>query len=476
MAYPGSNRRLVAMLRRFVSEPTGSMMPIAAAVMLSLAGFSGLALDGARMIYAKDVLQKSLDAAGLAAGHAIDTADMAGDGAEFFDANVGASGGFLNDPALTMTVSSDNRVIDLMATATVDTTFMRLFGFDQVSLSAATQVTRETRGMELALVMDNTGSMRSGGKIAAMKSAALDLIDLVYGTDETNPNLWVSLVPYTATVNIGPQHNDWLTAAGQAQVGSTSFDPTAWKGCVMARDGTGDRADDVPSFDPFTPYYWEDSIDNDWITSSGFDLDESNGAQNEGRGPNLGCGPAITPLTAAKTTVTAAINEMLPWHRGGTASNLGLVWGWRTLSPGWRGLWGGSTPSTLPLDYNEPFMDKVIVVLTDGQNQFFDWQGGGPDGSDFTAYDRLHVFGFPDLGSARAELDARFATLCTDIKTEGVSIYAITFGGTPNSATQSLYRNCASNESFYYHAPNNDDLQEVFRAIGRQLSNLRLSQ
>lgn len=464
-------------LARFLSGQNGSMLPLAAAAMLSLAGFVGIAVDGARMVHGRDVLQKALDAAGLAAGHAAELSDMTGDGAAFFATNVAAGGSSLIDPTLDMTISADNSVITLSARADIDTTFMRLFGFDQVTVSAVTEVTRETRGMELALVMDNTGSMRSGGKIGAMKSAAQDLVEIVYGDDETNPNLWVSVIPYTATVNIGAGRTGWLTASGQGDVSGGSYNPTSWKGCVMARGGAGDRGDDTPDFDPFIPYFWEDSVDNDWVLSGGgFDLDETNGAQNDGRGPNLGCGPAITPLTAAKTTISAAIDEMLPWHRGGTASNLGLVWGWRTLSPSWRGLWGGATPTALPLDYDEPFMDKVIVVLTDGQNQFYDHQGGGPQGSDFTAYDRLEVFGFSSLNDARAELDSRFATLCQSIKDTGIIIYAITFGGTPNSSTQSLYRGCASRESFYYHAPDNDELQDVFRAIGRQLSNLRLSQ
>ncbi len=71
----------------------------------------------------------------------------------------------------------------------------------------------------------------------------------------------------------------------------------------------------------------------------------------------------------------AAIDEMGPWHRGGTMANLGLAWGWRVLSPEWRGLWGGDTPEELPLDYHTPNMHKVIILLTDGNNEWYDWPG-----------------------------------------------------------------------------------------------------
>ena len=63
---------------------------------------------------------------------------------------------------------------------------------------------------------------------------------------------------------------------------------------------------------------------------------------------------------------------MEPWRRGGTTGNLGLAWGWRTISPRWRGLWGGDTPTDMPLDYGTAYMDKVVVILTDGNNEFYD--------------------------------------------------------------------------------------------------------
>jgi len=464
-------------LRSFLAQRGGGALPLSAGMMLTLVGFTGIALDGARLIYAKDVLQRSLDSAGLAAGHALDADDMTADGQDFFDANVVAGGSILRNTNLSIVSSQDDRVLTLTATAEVESTFMSVFGFDTVSVSASTEVTRETRGMELALVMDNTGSMRGGGKIDAMKTAATALINSIFDGEEVHPNLWISVVPYTATVNMGSGRSAWLQTAEQGLLTDGSYGGTTWKGCTEARGGTGDRTDDPPAIDPFYVYLYEDASDNDWILSGGgFDIDESNGAQNNGTGPNLGCGPAITSLSQARSTALAAIAEMQPWHRGGTASNLGLVWGWRTLSPRWQGLWGGSTPADMPFGYDEPFMDKVIVILTDGQNQFYDHNGGGPDGSDYTAYDRLNIFGYSTLGQARQELDDRFAELCVSIKNAGIRIFTITFGSTPSSSTQSLYETCASNPGFYFHAPNNSELQTAFDAIGRQLSNLRLSQ
>lgn len=460
---------------KFFESQDGGTLPLAAMVMLSLVGFTGLALDGARVIYAKDVLQRSLDAGGLAAGHALELGDLETDGRDFFNANLAAGGSVLENPTLSIVTSDDDRIITLQATAQVEPTFMSVFGVGTVNISAQTEVTRETRGMELALVMDNTGSM-SGSKITAMKNAAQGMIDSLYGGELVIPNLWVSLVPYTATVNVGPDRVSWLNSAGQDRISEGDFRSETWKGCVMARSLIGDRNDAPPADDLFSIFFWEDSVDNDWIRSDGsLDVDSRQSAGNNGRGPNLGCGPAITSLTDSKATVTAAITEMQAWGRGGTTSNLGLVWGWRTLSPRWQGLWGGATPAEMPLAYDDPLIDKVIVVLTDGNNQFYDHNGGGPEGSDFTAYDRLHLFGYPTLSAGRDELNSRFATLCEDIKATGIQIFAITFGSGANGA-RSLYETCASNPGFYFHAPTNAELDNVFDTIGRQLSNLRLSQ
>ena len=47
----------------------------------------------------------------------------------------------------------------LEAEATLPTTFMRIFGQNQMEVSARSEITREMTGLEVALVLDVTGSM-----------------------------------------------------------------------------------------------------------------------------------------------------------------------------------------------------------------------------------------------------------------------------------------------------------------------------
>ncbi len=468
-------------------DERGSLVPAVAGAMMVLTGATGLTVDGARMFYVKDVLQKSLDSAGLAAGHALDIDNMESDAREFFEANIDAVGNIASSQSMNIAISEDNEVITLTAEATVDATFMSLFGFGQITVSASTEITRETRGMELVLVMDNTGSMRHSSKIDTMKEAATNLIETVYGDEETNTNLWVGVVPYITHVNVGNAHSAWLSEDGQTLV-DTGFPDTEWMGCLEARTDGLDETDTPPADEPFEPYYWADTDrtyierrerfsrgKNNWIDDEGsfeVTINEVNNGSNA-RGPNRGCGEQITPLVAEKTKVLDAIDDMAPWSFGGTATPMGLAWGWRVLSPRWRGLWSESQPH-LPVDYDTPFMDKVIVVLTDGKNEFIsDEVEFGR--SDYTAYGKIVDMGHTSIGDARDDLDDRFDRICANIKNDSVIIYSITFGSTPDSGVRTAFQNCATNPSFYFHAPTAASLESAFETIGRQLSNLRLS-
>jgi len=457
-------------------------MPLVASSVLMLTGVAGLTVDGSRMFLVKDVLQKSLDSAGLAAGHAMDVETMALDAQEFFNVNIAAVDNIVSARDMNITINDDNSLITLTATANVKASFTSLFGLSEITVSASTEISRETRGMELVLVMDNTGSMAGSGKMAAAKDAATQLVQLVYGDKETSSNLWVGVVPYVAHVNVGKHHEGWLSTAGQAKIDNGDFLPTEWKGCVLARNSGEDLTDTPPTEKPLDPWYWADEPnvpdrieENNWIDDDGDrSINEAN-SRRYAKGPNRGCAQPILSLVESKQKVLDSIDEMAPWSFGGTASPVGLVWGWRVLSAKWQGLWGADTPAELPLANDTNYMDKVLIVLTDGKNEFIRRYDSRLGGSDYTAYGTIEQWGYSTVYDARDELDNRFADICNNIKDDGIIIYGITFGSTPDSATRNAFEACASKPAFYFHAPSNGELQDVFDAIGRQLSNLRLS-
>ncbi len=515
---------LLYTLGKLLPDRRGAVAAFVAVGIVPLVGFVGLATDAGRGYMVKSKLHQALDSAGLAGGRAMLELDRDDDIVQFFEANfpVGYMGSDVTGP--TIDADESEGLLTLTATATVPTSFMQVLGFEDITVSARTVVHRAVRGMELALIMDNTGSMRSGGKIGAMRDAAHDLVDILYGEDDTVNDFWVALVPYAATVNIGADKTPWLAAYEpadylppawevstnyveddfasfdglpyQALTDNTGSQPDinpsdwqvltaiSWKGCVEARAAPFDQTDALPSAEAFTHQFWPTTMgvytpstgDNDWDWAN---IDETNGAQNDGLGPNLGCGPPITPLSASKTAVKDAIDDMQPWHRGGTMANLGLAWGWRVLSPTWQGMWGGATPAELPLSYDTPLMDKVAVILTDGVNQWYDWPTGLPNNpdADYTAYGRVSEgrLGTTNGGAATTEINARLLAVCNAMKSQGIIIFAITFQ-LNNTTTQDLYRSCATSPAHYFNSPSNDDLQDVFHEIGNELTNLRLAQ
>jgi hypothetical protein len=391
-------------------------------------------------------MSKALDSAGLASGRIALDDNAEATARSFFDANFGTDLGNVEVTDFDFVLDETQHFITLSAQATAPTYFMRVFGHNQLTVSARTVIERQTTGMELALVLDNTGSMSEDDKFENMQDAAYDLIDILYGEDDEIDNLWVSVVPFVASVNIGSSRTSWIKSGDRVFTNPTSWGSPSnkWKGCVLARAYPLDTDDTPPSGGKFSSYRWAVQTNR-----------------------NYACGAPILPLTASRATIDTALGKMAAAPMaGGTTSNLGLVWGWRTLSPRWRGLWGGSTPAELPLDYNTDQMAKVAVVLTDGQNQL--------------VYDHYTAYGFPsDLGFSKTSasigmLDDRMIEICDAMKAEGIKIYSIIFGPDPDEDTQDLFEDCASNPAMYYYAPTNADIAKAFRAIGGQLANLMI--
>jgi len=519
------------------------VLAITALVALPLTAGIGLSVDATRVMLVRSRLGTAIDAAALAGGRDMAvSAPAQSDGWKtevngMFWANFGQnptnpSIGFLGATVTGPTITQVNgTTVQVAAQAVVPTTFMQAIGIPSVTVSAANQAIRAQNGLEIALVLDNTGSMK-GDPIQAVRTAATELVNILYGHapddanasapgQDTQLNLWLSIVPFTAQVNVGNTRTDWL-AAGSYD--ANKYMNTRWKGCVMARitDNsqsvtanqvvpkgdmvTIDASDTPPTGSsglPFQPYLWSSTLnkykvggtsigDNDWSPSNITEDNQTNLPDNTAVGPNLGC-PAlpVMGLQASRDAAQGLISKMVAVFRGGTFINLGLQAGWWTLSPNWRGLWDSNYPK-LPLDYNTQNMQKVIVLMTDGNNEWYDWVGGAPgaapqnwpnDGdTDFAAFGRLKMnhMGLGDnitQANATTQINNIMIQMCTKIKNTGVKIYTILYnhGGVSND-TETLFKNCASGPQYYFLAPQASDLQTAFQAIGGQLTGVRLSQ
>ena len=576
----------------------GAIAAISAVVMVPVIGFAGLAIDLTRIWLLNARLKTAVDAASLVAARTMTSATRDADTRALFWANFNQNGwsrGYLGSTmANTQPVIqqvSDTR-IRVTATATVGTTLFSLINRSDTLVQETTLAEREGTGLELAIVLDQTSSMREAAtgfasKLAAAQSAVGTLLDTLYGTADIKRNLWVSVVPFARTINVGTGNANFLNTTNMP----AGWNIANWSGCVEARDGGQDITDISPATTAgrFRPYYYDSTYrrvgwvgntptnatalanggyaganactssnaynavtvrfggtdysvrycrgDNDWTNVFGLSTNSSNGnAYNPeydalvgyglsglgppvasgsiaplvnpspvaAAGPNRMCAQnAILPLTASRATIQAAVNAITaPVRSGGTTVVAGMQGAWYTLSPEWQSWWPNSAPGgalgTLPLAYNTRNMNKALVILTDGDNN---WQGfyasgvrGSPSGTElmYNAYGRVADWNgnFPSATinpvsqtNADARLDGRFSAICAAMKgttstnaaDHRIRIYVIGFEvGT--SAQRTMLQNCASGTGapYYFEAPSAAALQGAFSQIADSLSSLRL--
>ena len=540
--------------KEFFRQEKGAVILIWALALIPLMGMLGIAIDAGRIYYVHSIITGAVDAAAIAGAKTAGTnGNIVGKATAIFNANIPSDfGGTINGPTITLT--SNNQIVNVSATATIPTTFMMLLGQNSISASANSQAQISNPGTEIVLALDNTGSM-AGSPMAAEIQAAKTLVNIVYGGAGINtvPNLYVAIVPYTTTVNIGANKTSWLRAAGKIQVTNTNLypniAPTAtsvggrWMGCIEARTpplyAAGmDTTDTTPSgTSRFIPFLYPSTMahqyvfgqplnrgttatsttalavagsppwgntgsargDNDWKLDGtvpngslhfgdNYSLQAGNGDGNFGVGPNLGCPIPMLPLTASQATVQSTISNMKATFRGGTMINVGLASAWWMISPKWQGLWTG-VPATLPKAYDQT--NKFLVLMTDGQNQWYDWPVGMPgtpspagaayqNDADYTGYGRLAEgrSGTTVFANTIPLLNTRMSAMCEAIKANNVTIYTILFnhnGSAGGAATQLAFQNCASDPSKYFFSASNQDLQDAFSQIGQSITKLRLT-
>ena len=462
---------LIHSIRALCACNRGSVAAIFALSLLPALLAVGLAVDTARAYAVKSRLQQALDAAALAVGSSTGTpAELQALAQKFFDANF-TPADLARSSSITVAVNGDNIVAS--GSATLNTTLMWLGGFETLQVSEHSEVIRAIRGLELALVLDNTGSMLTSDNIGALRDAATELTDILFGSQIVHPKLKIALVPYAASVNPG--------AAAQGLIATGDVvDPNnalGWKGCVVERAQPDAIADTPASTRVWTRYKWLPAIDNfyDATKASTVLADPSHG--NGSTGPNLGCPTPITPLTNDKSVVTTAIAAMRAWSRGGTFSDIGMAWGLRVLSP--------EPPFTEGLAWNTANWEKAVILMTDGDNQFYKLPSNtgvnkpnSAVNSDYTGYGRLDELGrlgTTNVNTAKTTINTRMNSVCNAMKAKGIVIYTITFTSNINSATRDLYRNCASAPAKYFDSPTQEQLRASFRAIATELSQLRIS-
>lgn len=174
----------------------------------------------------------------------------------------------------------------------------------------------------------------------------------------------------------------------------------------------------------------------------------------------------IFPLSSSAATIKARIDDFTV--SGSTAGQIGIAWGWYMVSPNWNTLW----PSSGAAAYNSARTVKAVVIMTDGEfntpycRGVISRQAGVGSGGNSAKI---------DCDATNGDPFAQSAALCTAMKNQGVIVYTVGFGITAGGAAATMLETCATTRSNFFLPANGGDLSEAFAAIGRDITQLRIS-
>lgn len=440
-------------LHQFIHDKRGVTIAAFAIVIPIVLATTGVAIDTSRAYLVKKRLGQSLDSAALAtAGSSGSPAVLEERMEAYFEKNFedGRIGTLLD-----LTMVNEDSEITISATARVETAFMRIWGKNYIDVFATTTVQKELRGIEVVLVMDNTGSMSSYNNIQALRNAATSFVNIMFERAPEPDVIKIGLVPYSTSVNIG-RYGLGLNPDGSIYSDGTPFvnnphnlsyttnsnSNSGWLGCVIE-----DEPEDTTDHEgPWEMYRYCRDEDDDPVC-------DLNWYGQPRQRPNYICPSSyVTPLTSDQDYLLTRIGTMNA--NGNTLGNYGMVWGWRLISP--------EFPFEEGAAWNDQEWRKAVVMMTDGQNV---------PGSYYSAYGVL-----AGKGITATDLNEKFADVCEAMKNKGIIIYTITFTSSINNNTKDYYRDCATDTTKYYDAPSQGDLVDAFEAISRELSNLYIKQ
>lgn len=476
------------LIKQFFRKTDGAIAIMFAFFLLPFIAVMTIGIEVGRLIYVETKLAYAVDAATVAIAR-YDLNDAQENLNKFFFVNVPTDLMQMTlDPELE--IRNDNSEITVKIEADMPTIIGKFLGINTLRANASATALRTFVGVEIAMVLDTTGSMLENDKIGGLKTAAKNFINVLFQDKETRPNTTVGIIPYAMTVNVGNNKTSWLSDPGTAS--NPLFFPSKepWKGCVKTRDitlGSISEAPPTTNSNKFETYYAESTYffhpswqrwDNDYTINSNGSIRVRNSFSYANIGPNLNCVDPVQSLINNRGQLISKINS-LDVYMGGTDGSL-IVWGWRMLSPLWNGLWGGEDAK----EYGASNNVKAIIMMTDGVNEV---PPRNYTGVAVTAYEprsnpviignnRLstgRMFGAMNENQANARINAAMAEACQKIKASGIEIYTVVLQ-VNDSTTQSLYRNCASSVDHYYAPNNTSELYDNFEKIAKTLNRIRI--
>ena len=428
----------------FIEDCSGSTAVLFGLCFIFLFATVGLAIDTSRYYNYTSHMQNALDAAALAGARLLPD-DQATDGdiqtlvSAHFATTMSASGvkpDELTAPEVKIDRSTNTVEVNGYARLPAMISGIVLQNAD-ADVKRTAKVVFDMKKIEMAMVLDITGSMNSKGKLNDLKIAAKDVVDELYNGSLSEDGVRIALAPYSASVNAG------ALAATVTNVPATTncaWDRYQWKcfdaagidqdTCVIERTGANAATDAAP--------LGADKLPN--VPSIPYG--------------NYACPPAtVLPLQgkSQKDTVKDTIDSYAA--AGATAGHIGTAWGWYLLSPEWSSVLGANAGKP----YGETDVEKSMIIMTDGEFNTSYISGGSTPSTQQTD-----------------ESYAQFDSLCDNIKAKNIKVFTIGFDLIDPRALAELQK-CASAPENFFDAKTGAQLKNAFKDIARKLNTLRVA-
>lgn len=554
----------------FGADRRGNVAMIFGLTLIPIMLTVGAAVDYTRYVTTRAALQEATDSATLAVASKMTSSTTVAQATSQTLNILQTRREFANAIVTNVTISADRQTFCASSQVTIPAVIMKIANIETVTPTASScanlaGAADPNTTYEIALVLDNSGSMMEGTsgttKIKALQTAANNFISTMF---KKSKNVKFSITPFAANVvavdpsnngnrnaswvdNSGANSQHWVAFGGQAAAKAAGFNSRFdifsklkavdaswdWGGCFEPQTYPNNVNDKAPTpNDPelsFVPYLAPDEpssgrYSNNYLSDSSTSTCPAattawgqltnvckyasptaassgyGGWSYYGSGPNNLCPDASTQtlmqLNGAQATVTAKIKQLVAG--GNTDLHEGFMWGWRTLSP--------NLPFAGGRSYNAPKNRKVLVLMTDGYNN---WQSqpGSATGSIYQALGYYSYNGkanarFPDgtagnrvnyqsslqaaansstdyHDTSRQMQDELTLEACANAKAAGIEVFTIGFS-VPSDPIDSeglaLLQSCATNKSHYFYATDASGINMAFSQIGTGLGSLRLTQ
>jgi Flp pilus assembly protein TadG len=413
------------MLTRFACDARATVAMFFALALLPLCAFMGAALDYTRAADARTQLQAAVDATALAVAHQPDTitdSDFAAMARSFFDSDFSASdvGAVLDS----FSATRSGNTVEVAASGHLASTLLGVTDPFNLGFTAAGTAALSMKKVEIALVLDNTGSMADDNKMTELQAAANNLIDTLSTIADADSKVWISVVPFDTQVRIPTSlaSEAWLYFDTTGAKLGHAVSSSTWTGCLTDRDQPYDTNDTVPDLGTYSPSmgtttkYLADRCTQSSLTT-------------------------MLPLTDDFTALHDEINAMTP--TGNTNITIGIQLGLATLSP--------TVPFDTGASYGDDTVEKFMILLTDGDN----------------TQDRWSSCGFRSCA-----IDSRTTSACKAVKAAGdITLYTVRV----MDGNATLLQNCASSTDKYFNVTTASQLGPVFQHIADEITALRLT-